>query len=119
MSAALQTTLDPQVFGRVAVLFGGKSAERDVSLKSGAAVLEALQQAGVDAFGIDVGDDFLQRLGSERIDRAFIVLHGRGGEDGSMQGLLECLGIPSTGRAGRPSARARAKRRPKTGGQDR
>src|SRR5690606_26736947 len=55
------------------------------------------QAAGGDAFGIDVGDDFLQRLSAERIDRAFIVLHGRGGEDGSMRGLLECAGIPYTG----------------------
>jgi D-alanine-D-alanine ligase len=82
---SLHSTLDPKAFGRVAVLFGGKSAERAVSLKSGTAVLEALQSAGVDAFGIDVGDDFLQRLVAEKIDRAFIVLHGRGGEDGSMQ----------------------------------
>ncbi|WP_339478088.1 MULTISPECIES: D-alanine--D-alanine ligase [unclassified Pseudomonas] len=95
--ANLVSTLDPKAFGRVAVLFGGKSAEREVSLKSGNAVLQALQGAGVDAFGIDVGDDFLQRLLSEKIDRAFIILHGRGGEDGSMQGLLECLGIPYTG----------------------
>jgi D-alanine-D-alanine ligase len=84
-------------FGRVAVLFGGKSAEREVSLKSGNAVLQALLAAGVDAFGIDAGDDLLQRLSTEKIDRAFIVLHGRGGEDGAMQGLLECAGIPYTG----------------------
>ena len=95
--SVLQSTRDPRDFGRVAVLFGGRSAERGVSLKSGAAVLGALQAAGVDAFGIDVGDDFLQRLSAERIDHAFIVLHGRGGEDGSMQGLLECAGIPYTG----------------------
>ena len=94
---SLLSTLEPKRFGRVAVLFGGKSAEREVSLKSGNAVLGALLGAGVDAFGIDVGDDLLQRLASERIDRAFIVLHGRGGEDGTMQGLLECLGIPYTG----------------------
>src|SRR5262245_47456221 len=97
MSAQLKSTLEPAAFGRVAVLYGGKSAEREVSLKSGAMVLQALQSAGVDAFGIDVGDDLLQRLQAERIDRAFIILHGRGGEDGSMQGLLECLDIPYTG----------------------
>ena len=109
----LHSTLDVKAFGRVAVLYGGKSAERAVSLKSGAAVLEALQSAGVDAFGIDVGDDFLQRLTSERIDRAFIVLHGRGGEDGSMQGLLECAGIPYTGSGILASALAMDKLRTK------
>jgi D-alanine-D-alanine ligase len=105
--------LAPAVFGRVAVLFGGKSAERAISLKSGAAVLAALQAAGVDAFGIDVGDDLLQRLASEKIDRAFIVLHGRGGEDGSMQGLLECAGIPYTGSGVLASALAMDKLRTK------
>ncbi|PYC20487.1 D-alanine--D-alanine ligase [Aquipseudomonas alcaligenes] len=110
---SLHSTLDPKAFGRVAVLFGGKSAERAVSLKSGAAVLAALQAAGVDAFGIDVGDDFLQRLSAEKIDRAFIVLHGRGGEDGSMQGLLECAGIPYTGSGILASALAMDKLRTK------
>ncbi|MDG9923746.1 MULTISPECIES: D-alanine--D-alanine ligase [unclassified Pseudomonas] len=110
---SLHSTLDPKAFGRVAVLFGGKSAERAVSLKSGAAVLEALQSAGVDAFGIDVGDDFLQRLVAEKIDRAFIVLHGRGGEDGAMQGLLECAGIPYTGSGILASALAMDKLRTK------
>ncbi len=113
MSRLLEANLAPEAFGRVAVLFGGKSAERPVSLKSGAAVLEALLAAGVDAFGIDVGDDFLQRLVSEKIDRAFIVLHGRGGEDGSMQGLLECLGIPYTGSGVLASALAMDKLRTK------
>ena len=110
---ALQSTRDPQAFGRVAVLYGGKSAEREVSLKSGAAVLAALQSAGVDAFGIDVDDQLLTRLSSERIDRAFIVLHGRGGEDGSMQGLLECAGIPYTGSGILASALAMDKLRTK------
>jgi len=110
---ALRSTREPQAFGRVAVLYGGKSAEREVSLKSGAAVLAALQAAGVDAFGIDVGDDLLVRLSNERIDRAFIVLHGRGGEDGSMQGLLECAGIPYTGSGILASALAMDKLRTK------
>lgn len=110
---ALQSTRDPKAFGRVAVLYGGKSAEREVSLKSGAAVLSALQAAGVDAFGVDVDDDLLQRLSAERIDRAFIVLHGRGGEDGSMQGLLECAGIPYTGSGVLASALAMDKLRTK------
>ena len=113
MSAVLKSSLDPKAFGRVAVLFGGKSAERPVSLKSGAAVLEALQAAGVDAFGIDVGADLLQHLSREKIDRAFIVLHGRGGEDGSMQGLLECLEIPYTGSGVLASALAMDKLRTK------
>ena len=76
-------------------------------------MLAALQGAGVDAFGIDVGDDLLQRLAGEKIDRAFIVLHGRGGEDGSMQGLLECLGIPYTGSGVLASALAMDKLRTK------
>ena len=110
---SLRSQHAPAAFGRVAVLFGGKSAERPVSLKSGAAVLAALQEAGVDAFGIDVGDDLLQRLISEKIDRAFIVLHGRGGEDGTMQGLLECAGIPYTGSGVLASALAMDKLRTK------
>lgn len=114
MSAdTLKSQLPVAAFGRVAVLFGGKSAERDVSLKSGNAVLSALQSAGVDAFGIDVGDDVLERLLNEKIDRAFIVLHGRGGEDGSMQGLLECAGIPYTGSGILASALAMDKLRTK------
>ncbi len=113
MSGLLKSTLAPAAFGRVAVLYGGKSAERPVSLKSGQAVLEALCAAGVDAFGLDVGDDLLQRLAAERIDRAFIVLHGRGGEDGSMQGLLECFGIPYTGSGVLASALAMDKLRTK------
>ena len=95
------------------MLFGGKSAEREVSLKSGKAVIEALTSAGVDVVAIDVGDDLLNRLQSEKIDRAFIILHGRGGEDGSMQGLLECLGIPYTGSGILASALAMDKLRTK------
>jgi D-alanine-D-alanine ligase len=110
---SLFSTIAPADFGRVAVLFGGKSAEREVSLKSGNAVLQALQSAGVNAFGIDVGDDFLARLQAEKIDRAFIILHGRGGEDGSMQGLLECAGIPYTGSGILASALAMDKLRTK------
>jgi len=109
----LHATLDVKAYGRVAVLYGGKSAEREVSLKSGNAVLGALRDAGVDVVGIDVGDDLLQRLLDEKIDRAFIILHGRGGEDGSMQGLLECLGIPYTGSGILASALAMDKLRTK------
>lgn len=109
----LHSTLDVKAFGRVAVLYGGKSAEREVSLKSGAAVIDALTTAGVDVVAIDVGDDLLDRLQNEKIDRAFIILHGRGGEDGSMQGLLECLGIPYTGSGILASALAMDKLRTK------
>ncbi len=88
-------------FGRVAVLMGGDSSERPVSLKSGAAVAEALQRAGVDAFTLDLQGLFdgraLAQLQATAMDRAFIALHGRGGEDGVIQGALECLGIPYTG----------------------
>ncbi|MGH8438295.1 MAG: D-alanine--D-alanine ligase [Pseudomonas sp.] len=111
--ATLHSTIAVKDFGRVAVLYGGKSAEREVSLKSGAAVIEALASAGVDVVAIDVGDDLLDRLQSEKIDRAFIILHGRGGEDGSMQGLLECLGIPYTGSGILASALAMDKLRTK------
>jgi D-alanine-D-alanine ligase len=112
-AASLICQVPVGAFGRVAVLFGGKSAEREVSLNSGNAVLQALLAAGVDAFGIDAGDDLLQRLTAEKIDRAFIVLHGRGGEDGSMQGLLECAGIPYTGSGILASALAMDKLRTK------
>jgi D-alanine-D-alanine ligase len=84
-------------YGRVAVLMGGWSAEREVSLKSGAAVLAALQRAGVDAHGIDAGRDILAVLERGRFDRVFIVLHGRGGEDGVIQAALELLDLPYTG----------------------
>ncbi|MDG9670698.1 D-alanine--D-alanine ligase [Hahella sp. CR1] len=88
--------LPPADFGKVAVLFGGASAERDVSLKSGGQVLAALRNAGVDCFHIDPRDG-LQPLLDGDFDRAFIVLHGRGGEDGTMQGLLTLLNKPFTG----------------------
>jgi len=88
---------DPVSFGKVAVLFGGRSAERDVSLKSGAAVLDALQRSGVDAYPFDPAVQNLQALADEGFDRAFIALHGRFGEDGTVQGALELLGIPYTG----------------------
>ena len=89
--------LPPSRFGKVAVLFGGRSAEREVSLKSGAAVLAALQRCGVDAHPFDPAVLDLQALRDEGYDRAFIALHGRFGEDGTVQGALEWLGIPYTG----------------------
>ena len=86
-----------EAFGKVAVLMGGDSAEREISLKSGSAVLDALVQRGVDAHGLDAGADVLQQLQAGGYDRAFIVLHGRGGEDGVIQGALERIGMPYTG----------------------
>lgn len=109
----MSQVVDAKTLGRVAVLYGGRSAEREVSLRSGAAVLAALQAAGVDAFAIDVGDDLLARICEQKIDRAFIVLHGRGGEDGTVQGLLECAGIPYTGSGVLASALAMDKLRTK------
>ncbi|HWU83508.1 MAG TPA: D-alanine--D-alanine ligase [Methylophilaceae bacterium] len=81
--------------GKVAVLMGGRSGEREVSLKSGAAVLAALQRQGVDAHAFDPAERPLHDI--EGFDRAFIALHGRYGEDGTIQGALELLGIPYTG----------------------
>jgi D-alanine-D-alanine ligase len=82
-------------FGKVAVLFGGKSAEREVSLNSGARVLAALQRQGVDAHAFDPAERKLDELAG--FDRAFIALHGRYGEDGTIQGALELMRIPYTG----------------------
>lgn len=82
---------------RIGVLMGGLSAEREVSLKSGAAVHQALLDRGYEAVAIDVGRDLAAVLLAERIEAAFIALHGRYGEDGCVQGLLELMGIPYTG----------------------
>ena len=82
-------------FGKVAVLFGGKSDEREVSLKSGAAVLAALLRQGVDAQAFDPASQELSEL--KQYDRAFISLHGRYGEDGTIQGVMELMDIPYTG----------------------
>lgn len=83
--------------GRVGLLYGGTSSEREVSLMSGAAVHQALQDLGVDVVAIDAQDDLLQTLPSYNLDRVFIALHGPGGEDGTLQGALEYLGLPYTG----------------------
>lgn len=88
---------NPKKFGRVAVMMGGSSAEREVSLKSGAAVYEALKCKGVDAIAIDVTGSPIEALAGLKIDRVFNIIHGRGGEDGVLQGVLEVLGIPYTG----------------------
>jgi D-alanine-D-alanine ligase len=85
-------------FGRVALLLGGRSAERPVSLKSGTAVLAALRRQGVDVTALDPADEgVLERLRTGGFDRVFIMLHGRGGEDGEIQGALQTLGLPYTG----------------------
>jgi D-alanine-D-alanine ligase len=84
-------------FKKVGVLFGGRSAEREVSLMSGGGVLKALQSKGIDAHGFDPAQRSLAELASEKFDRVFIALHGRYGEDGTLQGVLEQLGIPYTG----------------------
>lgn len=84
-------------FGKVAVLFGGASAEREVSIMSGTGVLAALQSRGVDAYGFDPSQRDLSELKRDDFVRCFIALHGRFGEDGTVQGALELLGIPYTG----------------------
>ena len=100
-------------FGKVAVLFGGRSAEREVSLKSGSAVLAALQRSGVDAHAFDPAERDLSELKKEKFERVFIALHGRFGEDGTVQGALELLGIPYTGSGVMASAIAMDKWRTK------
>ncbi len=89
--------INPATLGKVAVLMGGQSAEREISLKSGQAVLRALRRRDVDARAVDAGPDLLQQLAAADYDRAFVILHGRGGEDGLVQGALETLGLPYTG----------------------
>ncbi|MVW71774.1 D-alanine--D-alanine ligase [Bordetella sp. 15P40C-2] len=88
---------DVKALGKVGVLYGGRSAEREVSLMSGRGVHEALLSAGVDAHLFDTGERSLAELASAGFDRVFIALHGRYGEDGTLQGALELLGLPYTG----------------------
>jgi D-alanine-D-alanine ligase len=97
----------------VAVLMGGRSAEREISLKSGTMVLDALKRSGVNAHAFDPRDLGLEALKAQRFDRAFIALHGRFGEDGTVQGALEYLGIPYTGSGVMASALAMDKWRTK------
>jgi len=106
-------TVSAKDFGRVAVLMGGWAAEREVSLVSGKAVLDGLLRRGVDAHGIDAGKDVLAILAAGGYDRVFNVLHGRGGEDGVIQGALEILGLPYTGSGVMGSAIAMDKYRTK------
>lgn len=88
---------EPARFGKVAVLLGGTSSEREISLLTGEAVHQALLRKGIDAHRLDPANDFPGSLRRGRFDRVWLALHGRGGEDGTMQGLLTCLGIPFTG----------------------
>lgn len=108
----ISATLKQQL-GRVGVLFGGLSAEREISLQSGAAVIAALVEAGVEHVAIDVGDNIIADIQAANIDRAFLILHGPGGEDGRIQALLEFLNIPYTGSDVASSALAMDKLRTK------
>ena len=89
--------MTPADYGKVAVLLGGRSAEREISLLSGNAVLQALREAGVDAHGFDPAEREVLELKREGFQRVFIALHGRYGEDGTVQGALELIGLPYTG----------------------
>jgi D-alanine-D-alanine ligase len=91
------TQSEAQALGKVGVLFGGRSAEREISLISGSGVLQALKSKGIDAHPFDPAERSLAELAAEKFDRVFIALHGRYGEDGTLQGALELLGIPYTG----------------------
>ena len=91
------SNLNPQSLGKVGVLLGGRSGEREISLLSGNGVLEALREKGVDAHAFDTGLRNLTEIATAHFDRVFIALHGRFGEDGTIQGLLELLNIPYTG----------------------
>jgi len=104
---------DADAFGRVAVLMGGTSAEREISLLTGQAVHEALVNRGIDAHVLDATGGYINALMDDGFDRVWIALHGRGGEDGTVQGLLEMLGIPYTGSGVLGSALAMDKLRTK------
>ncbi|MEJ2631618.1 MAG: D-alanine--D-alanine ligase [Acidihalobacter sp.] len=103
---------DPQRFGRVAVLMGGWSAEREVSLQSGAAVTTALRAGGVDAVAVDLRrESVLEQLSTGEFDRCFLIVHGTGGEDGTLQAMLDLLDLPYTGSGVLGSALGMDKRR--------
>lgn len=113
MSAMSPVSPTPAEMGKVAVLFGGSSSEREVSLMSGKAVLSALLAKGVDAHAFDPAERDLHILKEEGFQRAFIALHGRGGEDGTIQGALELMALPYTGSGVMASAIAMDKWRTK------
>src|SRR6187397_2854721 len=104
---------DAREFGRVALLLGGTSSEREISLKSGNACLAALLKRGVDAHPFDPKDKPIAELVTRKFDRVWIALHGPGGEDGTLQGALEYLGVPYTGSGVMGSAIAMDKLRTK------
>ena len=104
---------NPGNLGKVAVLMGGRSAEREISLRSGNMVLAALQRKGIDARAFDPRDQGFEQLQTQRFNRVFIALHGRFGEDGTVQGALEVMGIPYTGSGVMASALAMDKWRTK------
>ena len=103
----------PRDFGRVAVMYGGFSSEREVSLESGSAVLQALQDRGVDAHGWDPASHTMTEFAAAGFSRVWIALHGPGGEDGALQGALEWLDTPYTGSGVMASALAMDKVRSK------
>lgn len=111
MSAIKPSSPVNATLGRIVVLYGGQSGERDVSLKGGKAVLSALQAEGLDAHGLDLGPGWIAELEALQTDHVFIVLHGAGGEDGTVQGALECMGLPYTGSGVLASALAMDKQR--------
>jgi len=112
-NAQRHTVNDAAAFGRVAVMFGGHSSERDVSLDTGAAVLTALKARGVDAQGWDPAEKSMADFATSGFDRVWIALHGPGGEDGALQGLLQWLEVPYTGSGVMASALAMDKVRSK------
>ena len=113
MHVTLKSKFKKTDYGKVAVMMGGSSAEREISLESGMAVYAALNRAGIDAHILDVQRDVLKKVYEGNFDRVFIALHGRGGEDGQMQGALEILQVPYTGSGVLGSALAMDKSRTK------
>ena len=105
--------MNNQGYGKVALLLGGRSAEREISLNSGQAVLAALQRCGVDAHPFDPAEQSMEALLQQKFDRAYIALHGRYGEDGTVQGALELMDMPYTGSGVMASALAMDKWRTK------
>lgn len=111
MTHIQSTVTDVSKFGRVGVLYGGTSSEREISLLSGQAIYGALKNLGINAVAIDAQDDVLQQLIQHELDYVFIALHGPGGEDGTVQGALEYLQLPYTGSGVLASALAMDKQR--------